>query len=187
MHGPNRRANRTGLMMGPGIRTRRGFRRERSLPLAISSIAADPATDGSCASAPVGDTIGREDGRRRGVGDGLGAIRMQPDAVGLALATSVLAVVIAAFGLVSRVVSGAVAGLSYAIGLAVARGIAEWATSEPSAQTVPTGDPDDAPPGTGRDRLEADDDALDAPAVVLARVVGGRPRLRIECRPAGSI
>ena len=99
---------------------------------------------------------------------------MQPDALGLALATSVLAVVIAAFGLVSRVVSGAVAGLSYAFGLAVARGIAEWATCESTAHAVPTRGPGDAPPGTGGDRDEAGDDALDASAVVLARVIGGR-------------
>ena len=123
----------------------------------------NPATGGSCARAPVGDTIdpsrrsttGRDHGRRRGVGDGLGAIRMQPDALGLALATSVLAVVIASFGLVSRVVSGAVAGLSYAFGLAVARGIAEWATCESTAHAVPTRGPGDAPPGTGGDRDEA--------------------------------
>ena len=105
---------------------------------------------------------------------------MQPDALGLALATSVLAVVIASFGLVSRVVSGAVAGLSYAFGLAVARGIAEWSTCESTAHAVPSRGPGDAPPGTGGDRDGADDDALDALdaldafAVVPTRVIGGR-------------
>jgi hypothetical protein len=115
---------------------------------------------------------------------------MQPDAMGLAFATSVLVIVVAAFGLASRLISGAVAGLSYAIGLAVARGIAEWAAPEPDPLSVSTGGPDgldgvDAlPPGSGDDADRVDRGVPDTPSVRLGRVVGGRPRLRLECGPA---
>ncbi len=119
---------------------------------------------------------------------------MQPDAMGLAFATSVLAIVVVAFGLASRLISGAVAGLSYAIGLAVARGIAEWSTPEPDPLPASTGGSDDPdgldgvdglPPGSGDDGDGIQRCAPDARSVRLARVVGGRPRLRLECRTAG--
>ncbi len=119
-----------------------------------------------------------------------GGKQMQPDAAGLALATGVLAAVIAAFGLASWLISGAVTGLSYAIGLAVARGIAEWAAPEPDPLAAASGSPDGLdgadglPPVSGEDGDRADHGGPDTPSVRLARVVGGRPRLRLECRPA---
>ena len=112
---------------------------------------------------------------------------MQPDAAGLAFATGVLAVVIAAFGLASRLISGAVAGLSYAVGWAVARGIADWAAPDPDHCSPSAGGPHRLPPGWGDDGDRVDGDAPDAPGRVLARVVGGRPRLRIECRPRDAL
>ncbi len=116
---------------------------------------------------------------------------MQPDAMGLAFATSVLVIVVVAFGLASRLISGAVAGLSYAIGLAVARGIAEWAAPEPDPLPASTGGPDgldgvdDVPPGSGDDGSLGGGGMPDTPGVRLSRVVGGRPRLRLECHPTG--
>ena len=118
---------------------------------------------------------------------------MQPDAAGLALATGVLAIVLAVFGFASRLICGAVEGLSYAIGLAVARGIAEWSAPEPDplpASTGGSGDPDGLdgvdglPPASGDDGGGIERGAPDARSVRLARVIGGRPRLRLECRPA---
>ena len=116
---------------------------------------------------------------------------MQPDAAGLALATGVLAAVIAAFGFASRLICGAVAGLSYAIGLAVARGIAEWSAPEPDPLPASTGgsdgldEVDGHPRGSGDGGDEIERGVPDAPSVRLTRVVGGRPRLRLECHPAG--
>ena len=116
---------------------------------------------------------------------------MQPDAAGLALATGVLAIVLAVFGFASRLISGAVEGLSYAIGLAVARGIADWSAPEPDPLPASTGGSegldgvDALPPGSGDDGDGTERGVPDAPSVRLARVVGGRPRLRLECHPAG--
>ena len=111
---------------------------------------------------------------------------MQPDAAGLALATGVLAAVIAAFGLASRLISGAVAGLSYAIGLAVARGLAEWTAPEGERSPAAAGDLDGRRPGSSEDGESVDGDPPAGPELTLTPVAGSRPRLRIECRPAGS-
>jgi len=51
---------------------------------------------------------------------------MQPDALGVAFATGVLTGVIAVFGVLSWLISGAVSKLSYTIGPTVSRGIAGW-------------------------------------------------------------
>ena len=51
---------------------------------------------------------------------------MQPDALGVAFATGVLTGVIAVFGVLSWLISGAVSKLSYTIGATVSRGMAGW-------------------------------------------------------------
>jgi hypothetical protein len=118
---------------------------------------------------------------------------MQPDAAGLALATGVLAGVIGVFWFADRMISGPVADLSYTIGRQVARGVAEWAASQSGrarAGAEARREREDAG-GPGRDEGGRDggpDDGLpqDLTTPVLARVVGGRPRLRIDCRYAAA-
>jgi hypothetical protein len=113
---------------------------------------------------------------------------MLPDAVGMALATGVLAGVIGVFWFASRVISGPVADLSYTIGRQVARGVAEWAASPPGRAGGPgsearRGRGDAGGPGEGGGDGGLDDDLpQDLATPVLVRVAGGRPRLRIDCR-----
>jgi hypothetical protein len=120
---------------------------------------------------------------------------MQPDAAGMALATGVLAGVIAVFWFANRMISGPVADLSYTIGRQVARGVAEWATSRPptgAGREIDAGQSgSDGGIGNGGDRGDGGIDGtgngptreLEEP--VLVRVTGGRPRLRLECRLRG--
>ncbi len=115
---------------------------------------------------------------------------MQPDAAGMALATGALAAVIGVFWLANRMISGPVTDLSYTIGRQVARGVAEWGASQSgraraSGADAPRGRDDAGGPGEdegGRDGGPDDGLPRDLVTPVLARVVGGRPRLRIDCR-----
>lgn len=113
---------------------------------------------------------------------------MQPDAAGMALATGVLAGVIGVFWFADRMISGPVADLSYTIGRQVARGVAEWGSSQSGRARASGADArreredadgrgDDEGGGDGGDALPGD---LVTP--LLTRVAGGRPRLRIDCR-----
>ncbi len=117
---------------------------------------------------------------------------MQPDAAGLALATGVLAGVMAAFWFANRMISGPVADLSYTIGREVARGVAEWTASPRCIGGGPeidagqpgrgTGSWDGGHPGDGGTGGIEDGLTEDLVAPVLVRVAGGRPRLRLEFR-----
>jgi len=119
---------------------------------------------------------------------------MQPDAAGMALATGVLAGVIGVFWFADRMISGPVTDLSYTIGRQVALGVAEWGASQSCRARRSGADARrerEGAGGPGEDeggRDDGPDDGLplDLVTPVLARVVGGRPRLRIDCRFAAA-
>ena len=66
---------------------------------------------------------------------------MQPDAWGIAFGTAVLAAVIAVFGLLDWLISGAVSRISYSFGATVSRGLAAWSgrAREARSSSSPSG------------------------------------------------